>query len=76
MQDAHDILRLILEVALALAGFFGVFVLHGIRQSIDSTKRSVDELNVKVATIIEKTSNHERELGRLDSRVGKLETKV
>jgi hypothetical protein len=51
-----------MNLALGAIGFFAVTVLNDIRKSIDETKKSVDELNLKVAIVIEKTANHERQL--------------
>lgn len=36
---------------------------------LSGLKLSVDELNIKMATIIEKTSNHERRIEKLEDKV-------
>lgn len=35
---------------------------------LSGLKTSVDELNIKMATIIEKTSNHERRIEKLEDK--------
>ncbi len=41
--------------------------------TIRKLANGVEDLNVKIAHVIEKTMNHEKELGRHDERIGYLE---
>lgn len=49
--------------------FYGVSILSRL-------KESVDKLNATVATILEKTTWHEKEITRLEKRIDTLETKI
>ena len=73
--DSNQILTTAVDVVLAIVGFLGVSVLKYIKTSIDDTKKSVDELNIKVATVIEKTANHEKQLDAHNDRIIHLEQK-
>lgn len=66
-------IRDLVDVAVALVGFFGVWVLKSIQHSIEETRKSVDELNIKVATVIEKTAYHEKQLDDHGERIKDLE---
>jgi hypothetical protein len=45
-------------------------------QILKSINRNLSDMNVKMAIILEKTANHERELQRLDYRLAVVETKL
>jgi len=38
-------------------------------QILSGLKESVDDLNIKMATIIEKTTNHERRIEKLEDKI-------
>lgn len=59
-------------ISWAFQGLLGFFLLLGV-QTLRKLSESVETLNERVATIIEKTSWHEKELYRLDGRVSDLE---
>lgn len=50
--------------------FYGLisFVAIYITTILSGLKNSVDELNIRVAVIIEKTSNHEKRIEKLEGR--------
>lgn len=58
---------------MAVIGFFAVTTLGDIRKAIEHTKKSVEELNVKIAIVIEKTTNHEKQLSDHADRIRDLE---
>jgi len=55
--------------------FYGTITTLGgiLTWTIRNLADAVSELNVKIATVIEKTMNHEKELGRHESRIEFLE---
>jgi len=55
--------------------FYGTITALGgvLTFTIRNLDQGVSELNVKIATVIEKTMNHEKELGRHESRIEFLE---
>jgi len=55
--------------------FYGTITALGgiLTVTIRKLADGVTELNVKIATVIEKTLNHEKELGRHESRIEFLE---
>lgn len=55
-----------LQLLLVLSISYGVNVVGGL-------KGSIDDLNVKVATVIERTLNHEKEIDTLNKRVDRIE---
>ena len=72
-MDSSETIRLVIEIAMGLIAFFAVHVMSGIKKSIDDTRKSVDDLNVKVAHIIEKTMWHEKTIEAHDGRIRTLE---
>ncbi len=58
-------------------GFYGMatFIGGGILSAITKLKDGVAELNIKVATVIEKLAGHEKELEKHDERLEFLERK-
>ena len=57
----------------AFFGLVGGSAVYGV-SILAHLKLSIDTLNERVATIIEKTAWHERELRRQDERIQKLES--
>lgn len=58
-----------------LKGVLGGICAYGVH-ILGAMKKSIDDLNVKVGTIIERTDWHTKEIDRLDSRVTRLEEKI
>ena len=52
----------------------GVLV-YGVK-ILQDIKNSVDELNERMATIIEKTAWHEREMEKMSTRISEIENKL
>ena len=71
-----QIIGYVLNAMVALVGFFAVMTLKDIKVSIDRTQKSLEELNIKVATVIEKTSNHDKLLDSHSERIMHLEKSV
>lgn len=74
-MNSQELIKIVMEIAIGLIGFFGVHIMAGIKRSIDETRKSVDALNVKVAHIIEKTAWHEKTIDSHDNRLRNLEGK-
>lgn len=55
---------------IAMIGWLGASAISVLK----SLKDSVDELNIKVGSIIEKTAWHEKELERHNQRIDRLES--
>lgn len=70
-MDKHlvDFVDWILKAGLAGVCGYGVHILG-------EMKKSIDALNVKVGTIIERTDWHTKEIERLDDRITRLEDKL
>lgn len=66
MMEFNNFVEWVFYALLSGAVIYGVGILKGL-------KNAVETLNVSVATIIEKTSWHEKELERLDKRIRDLE---
>lgn len=58
-----------------LKGLMAGVLVYGVRM-LGGMKDSMDELNKKMAAIIEKTSWHEKELDRQGSRITHLEDRL
>lgn len=58
----------------AFLGLITSCFIGGVKVLVD-IKKGVDDLNVQMAKLLEKTTNHERELSRLDARISALEQK-
>lgn len=58
----------------AFLGLITACFVGGVKVLVD-IKKGVDDLNVQMAKLLEKTTNHERELSRLDARLTALEQK-
>lgn len=56
----------------ALKGFIGLCVVQGVR-ILSGMKISIDELNNKMATIMERTNWHSKDIDRLEKRITRLE---
>lgn len=59
-------------------GFTGLIsgiLIYGVKV-LQDIKSSVDELNERMATIIEKTAWHEREMEKMSNRIVSLESKL
>jgi uncharacterized protein YoxC len=54
-------------------GTYAVKFLGKITETMEALKESIEALNLQVAVVIEKQSNHDKELSRLDNRVVRLE---
>ena len=54
-------------VAQALFGFMALAIAGWVARSIDKMRASVEELNVKMAVIIERVESHEKRLDRLEN---------
>lgn len=65
-MDTHQLIQWAFEGILGLCCVQGIKVLSQMRDSIE-------KLNEKMATLLERTDWHERELNRLDVRLGTLE---
>ena len=74
MIEQSEVLRVITEIIMGVIGFFAISTLSSIKKSIDEARKSVDELNLKVAKIIEKTAWHEKTIEIHDERIRVLET--
>jgi uncharacterized protein YoxC len=74
-MSSPETYRLALEIVMGIIGFFAISTLNSIRQSIDDAKKSIDELNIKMAHIIEKTAFHEKTIISHDQRLRGLENK-
>lgn len=55
-------------VAQGLFGFMALSIAGWVAFSIDRMRESVEQLNVKMAVIVERTDNHEKRLERLEER--------
>lgn len=61
MLEFKDFVQWVFYALLSGCAIYLTTILSGL-------KLSVDELNIKMATIIEKTSNHERRIEKLEDR--------
>jgi hypothetical protein len=68
-MEQAEVFRIVTEIVLGMIGFFAVTTLNGIKKSIDETRHSVDELNVKFAKIVEKSEWHEKHLSDFEDRL-------
>jgi hypothetical protein len=59
----------------AAKGILGGICLYGVR-ILSQMKNSIEALNEKVATIIERTDWHTKEIDRLDQRITRIEEKL
>ena len=64
---------IIIASVLSAVGFCMVWILKGIQSSINEAKNSVDNLNIKVAAIFEKTMSHEKHIENSQTRILRLE---
>lgn len=58
---------------LAVLGFFAVRTLGHIDESMKCMTESINELNIKMGIVIEKTTAHELQIQKLDERTRALE---
>lgn len=56
------------EVAKSLFGFMALSIAGWVAWSIDKMRASVEELNIRVAVIIEKTEGHEKRISKLEDK--------
>lgn len=66
----------ILQVLMAIVGFFGVFILNDLKKSVEKATDSVNELNQKVSVIIEKSERHDKEIDALKENDEKFHEKL
>lgn len=59
-------LDLALRIALSMSGFLIVFIAHKIDKSLDTLSRSVQNLNVNLAVVVEKVDSHEGRINKLE----------
>lgn len=71
--DMQQIVSLAFQVMLGLIGFFAVMVLKNIQKSIADMDKSINELNVRVAVLLEKNSAHQHELLIHENRIKEIE---
>jgi len=61
-------LDLVIQGILGLTGFFGLFILNGLRKSVDLATREVNSLNSKVSVLLEKTGRTEEDVVELKKK--------
>lgn len=66
----------LLQIALAVVGAFGVFILNDLKKSVEKATESVSELNTKVSVIIEKSERHDKEIDILKANDTILKEKI
>lgn len=74
-----DNLSLLLQAISTLCFFLGVFVIQSFKKSLDEMQKSVNSLNVNIATLVqtdknkdERLAEHKDSIDRLDREVLKL----
>jgi hypothetical protein len=53
---------------LSIIGTMGLIILNSMRKSVDIAGESVNELNVKVAVVIERIEYHDERIKRLEEK--------
>jgi hypothetical protein len=71
--DIGQLFAWAIQGALLGIGGYAVKFLGKLTETMEALKESIEALNVQVAVVIEKQSNHDKELSRLDNRVVRLE---
>lgn len=59
----------------AFTGLLSGILIYGVKV-LQEIKNSVDELNSRMATIIEKTAWHEKEMEKMSARISSLEVSI
>lgn len=54
------------SVSQSVFAFMGLAIAGWVARSLDKMRESVEQLNVKMAVIVERTDNHEKRLERLE----------
>lgn len=68
----QDVLGLILTATIPILSFF----LRGIVKKMDENNKSLQELNTKIAVVLERSDNHKNDLMVHQKRIKKAEEKI
>lgn len=71
-----DNLSLILQAISTLCFFLGVFVIQSFKKSLDDMQRSVNTLNINIATLVEKDTNKDERLAEHKESINRLNKEV
>ncbi len=64
--------QMAIEIGLGIIGFFLSFVVYSLRDVLIEAVHSIQELNIKVAVIIQKTEAHEEKINSLEGKHDKI----
>jgi len=70
--QGSDILSLVLTATVPILSFF----LRGIVKKMDENNRSLQELNTKIAIVLERSDNHRNDLMVHQKRIKKTEERI
>lgn len=68
--------EMLIQVLLAVLGFFGVLTLNDVKNTIKEATKSIEELNIKVAVVIERTEHHAEEIEKIKDNQHRLNNLV
>ncbi len=71
-MDNLTVILLVLQGISTLCFFFGVFIVQSFKKSFDDMQRSVNDLNINIATLIQKDTNKDERLVEHKSSIGRL----
>jgi uncharacterized protein YoxC len=74
-MELTQIIEIVIGTCLTIIGFFVARTIEKLESTLHDVATSVEELNTKVAVVIEKTMNHEKSIDDHDERIRLLERK-
>lgn len=74
-MEITQIIEIVIGSCLTIIGFFVARTIEKLENTLHDVATSVEELNTKVAVVIEKTMNHEKSIDDHDERIRLLERK-
>lgn len=73
MTDIKQLVEIIIGSALTIIGFFVARTIEKLEGTLKEVSKSMDELNTRVAVVIEKTLVHEKTIDNHAERIRSLE---
>lgn len=70
-MDYQTVLSNVFYATFPIIGFLIIHIFKKLADTMQCLEKSVDELNIKIAVIIEKTSNHEKRIEKLEYNINK-----
>ena len=78
-MEMTQVLVIVVNIVLAICAFLCVFTIRSFKDSLDAVQKSVNQLNVNIATLIQQDKNkdqrldeHKKDIERIDGEVLRL----